>query len=66
MCVYVSMYVYEAGSSVSIVSGYGLQDRAIEVRSSAEAFSSKLCVQTDSGAHPASCSKGTGGPFPGR
>jgi hypothetical protein len=27
----------EPGSSVSIVSGYGLDDRAIEVRSSAEA-----------------------------
>jgi hypothetical protein len=40
------------GSSVSIVSGYGLNDRAIEVRSPA-------------GAHPASCTMGTGGPFPG-
>jgi hypothetical protein len=49
------------GSSVSIVSGYGLDDRAIEVRSSAgaEDFSSSLCVQTGSGAHPASCSVGT-------
>jgi hypothetical protein len=28
---------YEPGSSVSIVSGYGLDDRAIEVRSPAEA-----------------------------
>jgi hypothetical protein len=34
------------GSSVSIVSGYGLDDRAIMVRSQAEAkdFSSSLCV----------------------
>jgi hypothetical protein len=50
-------------SSVSIVSGYGLDDRAIEVRSPAEAkdFSSKLCVQTGSGGHPASCTMGTGG-----
>jgi hypothetical protein len=55
------------GSSVSIVSAYGLDDRAIEVRSPAEArdFSSSLCVQTGSGAHPASCTMGTGGPFPG-
>jgi hypothetical protein len=54
------------GSSVSIVSGYGLDDRAIQVRFSAEAmdFSSKLWVQTGSGAHPASCSMDTGGPFP--
>jgi hypothetical protein len=28
-------------------------------------FSSCLCVQTDSGAHLASCTMGTGGPFPG-
>jgi hypothetical protein len=49
------------------VSGYGLDDRAIEVRSPAEAkdFSSSLCVQTVSGAHPASYTMGTGGPFPG-
>jgi hypothetical protein len=55
------------GSSVSIVSDYGLDDRAIEVRSPAEAkeFYSNLCVQTGSGAHPASCTMGTGGPFPG-
>jgi hypothetical protein len=54
------------GNSVSIVSGYGLDDRAIEVRSPAEAkdFSSNPCVQTGSGSHPASCPMGTGGPFP--
>jgi hypothetical protein len=28
-------------------------------------FSSSLCVQTGSGAHPASYSMSTGGPFPG-
>jgi hypothetical protein len=28
-------------------------------------FSSRLCVQTGSGAHPASCTMGTEGPFPG-
>jgi hypothetical protein len=55
------------GSSVSIVPGYGLDDRAIVVRSPAGAkdFSSSLCVQTGSGAHPASCTMGTVGPFPG-
>jgi hypothetical protein len=54
-------------SSVSIVSDYGLEDRAIGVRSPAGAkdFSSSLFVQTGSGAHPASCTMGTGGPFPG-
>jgi hypothetical protein len=49
------------------VSDYGLDDREIGVRSPAEAkdFFSKFCVQTGSGVHPASCTKGTGGPFPG-
>jgi hypothetical protein len=28
-------------------------------------FSCSLCVQTGSGTHPASCTMGTGGPFPG-
>jgi hypothetical protein len=48
------------------VSDYGLDDRAIGVRSpaGAEDFSSSLWVQTGSGAHPASCIMGTGGPFP--
>jgi hypothetical protein len=31
----------------------------------AKVFSSSLCVQTGSGAHPASCTLGTGGPIPG-
>jgi hypothetical protein len=48
-------------------SDYGLDDRAIGVRCPAGAkdFSSNLRVQTCSGAHPASCTVGTGGPFPG-
>jgi hypothetical protein len=39
----------------------------IVVRSPTEAedFSSNLCVQTGSGAHPASCIVGTGGSLPG-
>jgi hypothetical protein len=64
----VCVYIYRSrGSSVSVVSNYGLDDRAIEVRSPAEAkdFPSNLCVQTGSEAHPASCTVGTGGPFPG-
>jgi hypothetical protein len=28
-------------------------------------FFSNLCVQTGSGAHPATCTMGTGGPFSG-
>jgi hypothetical protein len=65
------MTLYSLGgsrvSSDSIVSDYGLDDRAIGVRSPAVAkdFSFSLCVQIGSGAHPASCTMGTGGPFPG-
>jgi hypothetical protein len=55
------------GSSVSKVSDYGLDDRAIRVRSQAEAmnFSSNLCVHTGSGAHRAPYPMGTGGLLPG-
>jgi hypothetical protein len=55
------------GSSGSIVSDYGLDDRLIEVQSSTgtKDFSSSVCVQTGSEAHPASCTMGAGGPFPG-
>jgi hypothetical protein len=55
------------GNSGSVVSDYGLDDRAIGFRSPAEAkdFSSSLCVQTGSRAHPASCTVGTGVLSPG-
>jgi hypothetical protein len=61
LCLYFSLR--SRGSSVSIVSGYG---RAIEVRAPAEArdFSCNPCVQTGCGVYPASCTMGTGGPFP--
>jgi hypothetical protein len=54
-------------SSGSMVSDYGLDDRAIGVRypAGAKDFSCILCVQTGSEAHPASCTMGNGGPFPG-
>jgi hypothetical protein len=57
----------ESASSASTVSGYGLDDRAIEVISPVDVkdFSSSLCVQTDSEVHPASCTMSTGGTFPG-
>jgi hypothetical protein len=44
-----------------------MDDRAIDIRSPAGAkdFSSNFFVKTGSGAHPASCTKVTGGPFPG-
>jgi hypothetical protein len=56
------------GSSVSVVSDYGLEYRAIGVRSPTGAMdiSSNLSVQTGSEAHPDSCTMGTGGHSPGR
>jgi hypothetical protein len=65
--IYIYIYIRSRVSSGSIVSGYGLDDRAIGVRSpeGAKDFSSILCVQTGSEAHPASCPMGTEGPFPG-
>jgi hypothetical protein len=55
------------GCSVSIVSGYGLDDQAIEFQSPEEAggFFLCLCVKTGSGPHPTSCTMGSGDPFPG-
>jgi hypothetical protein len=52
------------GRSGSIVSDYGLDDRG-SIPGGAEDFCSSPCVQTGSGAHPASYPIGTGGPFPG-
>jgi hypothetical protein len=65
LCIYANIIVcHESWVSLgSIVSDYGLDDRVIGVRSPAGAkdFSSILCVQTGSGAHPASYPMGTGG-----
>jgi hypothetical protein len=54
-------------NSVSIVSDYGLDDRAIEFdpRQGRKDFYSNLCFQTGSEAHPASCAMGTGVLSPG-
>jgi hypothetical protein len=60
-------FSWSRGISVNVVSGYGLDDRAIEVRfpQSQNDFSYSLCVQTGSGAHPASCTMGKVSPSPG-
>jgi hypothetical protein len=64
---FIRAFYVSRGSSVSIVSGYVLDDRAIGARSPAGAkdFLSNLCVQTGSGANPAFCTMGTEGSFPG-
>jgi hypothetical protein len=58
-------YSLALGSSVSIATGYGLDDRGSGVRFLAETgnFSLFNRVQTGSGAHPASYPMGTGGSF---
>jgi hypothetical protein len=58
---------WSRSSSVSIVSDYWLDDRAIGIRSPVgeKDFSCSLCVQTSSEANPASCTMATGGPSPG-
>jgi hypothetical protein len=57
---YIKFHV-SRGSSVIIVSGYGLDDRAIEVpRQRQEDFSSSLCVRISSGTHPDSYPMRTG------
>jgi hypothetical protein len=65
--VYTGNWPRSQGSSVSIVSDYGLDDRAIGVPSPEKArnCSSNLCVQTGSGAHAVSYPIGIGGTFPG-
>jgi hypothetical protein len=50
-------------TSVSIVSDYRLDDRG-SIPAEAKDFSSSLCAQTGSEAHPASCIMGTVGSFP--
>jgi hypothetical protein len=60
-------YIWEPGSSVSLVSGYVLDDRAIDVRSpaGAEDFScSLLCPDRLWGPPSLLCIMGTRGPFP--
>jgi hypothetical protein len=51
-------------SSLVMYSVYGLDDRS-SIPDRDRIFPLSRCVQTDSGADPASCTMGTGSPFPG-
>jgi hypothetical protein len=51
------------GSSVRTVSDYGLDCQG-SIPERGRGFASNLCIQTGSGAHPASYTMGTGGSFP--
>jgi hypothetical protein len=59
---FVANFIRSRGSSVSIVSDYGLTT-GLRSPTEAEDFSSNLCDQTGFGVHPASCTMSTGGPF---
>jgi hypothetical protein len=68
LCVVSRGVWYQYGSSVSIVSGYGLDGWAIiefSMLSRGERIFALTRVQTGSGAHPASRTMGTRGPFSG-
>jgi hypothetical protein len=54
----------ELAGSVSIVSEYRLDGRG-SIPAEVDDFSSSLCIQISSGAHPASYTMDTGGSFPG-
>jgi hypothetical protein len=49
----------------SLAMGWMTRRSRIDPGQRQEDFSSNLCVQNSSGAHPASCTMVTGGPFPG-
>jgi hypothetical protein len=61
------MVLFEIGAGVAQSVQCLTTDWTTGVRPTTEAedFFSSLCVQTGSGAHPASCPMGTGDPFPG-
>jgi hypothetical protein len=57
ICVYIRVCTCGPGSSVGMATGYGLDGPGIESRWGARFFA---LVQTGPGAHPASCTMGTG------
>jgi hypothetical protein len=57
---------WEAGSTETHLPAFKLGIRTLEsVTYCRYTDTARLCVQTSSGAHPASCTMGTGGAFPG-
>jgi hypothetical protein len=54
-----------AGLVQAVTTGWTTGRSGFDPRQRQNDFSSILCVQTGSGAHPASCTMGTGGPFLG-
>jgi hypothetical protein len=62
---YVMYYFLTAGVAQSVYWLTTDWTTGVRTPTEAEDFSSSLCVQTGSGAHPVSCPMGTGGSFPG-
>jgi hypothetical protein len=54
-----------AQSVQCLVMGWATRRSRFDPRQRQKDSSSSLCVQTGSGARPASCTMGNGGPFPG-
>jgi hypothetical protein len=54
-----------AQSVQSLATGWTTGLSRFDPRQRWNGIQSSVCVQTDSGAHPASCTMGTGGPFSG-
>jgi hypothetical protein len=54
-----------AQSVQCLATGWMIGRSNFDPRQRRKDFSYSVCVQTSSGAHPASCTMGTGGPFPG-
>jgi hypothetical protein len=55
----------EEGIGKCLATGWTTGRSRFDPRHRRKDFSSNLCVQTGSEAHPASCPVGTGSPFPG-
>jgi hypothetical protein len=59
----VQSYIRSRDSSVSLIADWSTGRSRFDPRQGQKDFSFSLCVQTGSGAHPASCKMATGGPF---
>jgi hypothetical protein len=58
-------FMSRVAQSVCLATGWTTGRSEVRSPAGAKDFSCSLCVQTGSGAHPASCPMGNVGPFPG-
>jgi hypothetical protein len=64
LCYYQVAVSWVAQSVWCLATGWTTGRTTFDPRQRRKDFYSSLCVQTGSGAHPASCTMGTGGTFP--